>query len=464
MTGNSSSMKPSLFRFLGQIGAGAALAAAAFGAQSSYNPAIVAADARWVVHADFNALRASVLGKELIELLQKGQTQANGGVIQINVPKLLATVGTLTAYGSNFTSNPAALDGTLIAQGTPDLRKIVESVLIQGTLAEPKVFSEVTDLPFPAYAIADPKAEDGKQMQLVVAFPPEPIVLVSKSKTQLAKAREVFRGNAPSLAKTPGSPLHRFGTRVADAYLHAASAVPPELLATEKGPHARFLQLANSASIALGERGSDMFAHAELSASSDRNAEKLLKILEGMTSMLSLAESNDRQVADFLNSTRVTREKDVVTLQLAYPAARLVQMTENLRAQAEPRQRQAPISAGKVVAEWKADDVEAEREGLTWRTVENVRLTTGSVITLGRALDGGRDARFDRVEIVPADGGAPLVFRRDFMRVVRNSLRQFPFPGTEGTYTLKVAYVNDPERKARFAVSIQDPDAGKKAK
>ena len=83
-------------------------------------------------------------------------------------------------------------------------------------------------------------------------------------------------------------------------------------------------------------------------------------------------------------------------------------------------------------------------------------LKHGAQITLGRSLNGGRNARFDRIEIVPENGGAPLVFRHDFMRQ-RGSLLQLPFPGVDGTYTAKVAYINDPERKAKFALSVQDP-------
>ena len=169
-------------------------------AQAAFNPAIVSAEARWIVYADLDALRGSAPGRELVDALQKAQREATDGTIGLDIPKVLTTVGSLTAYGINLSKDPEAIDGALIAQGTADLRKIAESVLLQGTLAEPKVFSEVTDLPFPAYAINDPKAPESTRMQLIVAFPPEPIVLLSKSRAQLLKARDVFRGTAPSLA------------------------------------------------------------------------------------------------------------------------------------------------------------------------------------------------------------------------------------------------------------------------
>jgi len=433
--------------------------------EAAYSPAIVVADARWVVHADLNALRGSTLGKELIIAIGKAQAGATGGVIGLDVSKVLATVGSLTAYGTNLSGNPEAIDGALILQGTPDLRKIAESILLQGTLAEPKAFSEITDLGFPAYAISDPKAKPEAGVQVIVAFPPEPIVLVSKSREQLLKARDVFRGAGASLAKTPASPLNRLAAGAAGAYIFGASVVPTEPLFPQNAPQARILQLANSGAIALGERGENTFAHVELLASSDNNAEKLMKILQGMTAMLSLAETTDQQLTEFLNSTVVTREKNTVTLDLAYSSARLVTMVQALRVQAEPRPVNRPpqIAVGKTVAGWGGDGVAAPagtnpNQHLE-HTVENVALTTGNLVTLGRALNGGRNAKFIRVEITPAAGGTPLVFGTDFMRNVRGLMWQFPFPGAAGVYHLKVVYLEDPDGKAKYAVSVADPKA-----
>ena len=41
--------------------------------------------------------------------------------------------------------DPKQIDGALIVEGTADLRKIVESVLIQGNLAHPEDIAEITD-------------------------------------------------------------------------------------------------------------------------------------------------------------------------------------------------------------------------------------------------------------------------------------------------------------------------------
>lgn len=473
---------------------------------AAVNPAIVAADAKWLIHADLNALRASTVGKELVTLIESNvQIPVDDGKVGLNAQKVLATIGNVTAYGAEIATDPSKVDGTLVIQGTADLRKIAESVLLQLNLAQPENVVEITDLPFPAYAIKDsPRkaaaAKDAKEgakessemrelattkagknaksaepLEVFIAFPPEPIVLVSKSKPQIVKARDVFRGSAPSLAKASGSPLAKFVQASGGAYLFAASTVPAEKFFPDDGPQARIVKMANAGSLALGERGDSTaaytFAHAELIASSDQMAEKLMKILQGMTAMLSLAETSDKQLAEFLNSTAVNRNGDIVTLDLSYSSTRLVAMIKGLQQRQQPTpqdraaQRTAQMVNGKALAEWTAEAGPANPEGspapLTSRAIENVELKSGTLLTLARLSNGGKSVRYDRIEIAPAGGGSPLVFRSGFLRNAgpRGNWQQFEFPGADGTYTLKVFYVNDPEGKATFAISAKDPKA-----
>ena len=462
---------------------------------ATVNPAVVSADAKWLVYADLNTLRGSAVGKELTAMIDaSAQFPIGDAKVNVDAQKILATIGTVTAYGANLSPDAKQIDGTLVVQGTTDLRKIAESILIQLNLAHPESVTELTDLPFPAYALknASPKpakegaelknlaptkgAQDPESLEVVIAFPPEPIVIVSKSKPQILKAREVFRGVAPSLAKASGSPLAKFVQASEGAYLFAASTVPAEKFFSEDGPQARIVKMASAGSIAIGEHGENTFAHSELTASSGQMAEKLMKIMQGMTAMMSLAETNDKQLAEFLNSAAVNRHGDIVTLDLAYSSTRLATMIKGLKqtAQSGPpdraAQRTAQMVNGKALAEWTAEAGPAHPEGspapITVRTIENVSLKNGSLITLARQSNGGKNVRFDRIEIVAAEGGAPLVFRSGYMRPAgpgadrgRGNWQQFEFPGADGNYTLKVAYVSDPDGKATFAVSAKEPKA-----
>ena len=103
-------------------------------AQAAFNPAIVPGYARWVVYVDLNTLRDSALGKELIAAAEKAQLAQTDGKIGVDIQKLSATIGSITAYGANFAADPNTIDGALLVQGTPDLRKIAEAMLIQATI------------------------------------------------------------------------------------------------------------------------------------------------------------------------------------------------------------------------------------------------------------------------------------------------------------------------------------------
>ncbi|HVS53963.1 MAG TPA: hypothetical protein VHD62_16530 [Opitutaceae bacterium] len=472
------------------------------GARAAFNPALVPADSRWVVYADFNGLRDSLVGKELIAAAEKAQFGNIPNLpVGIDVGKVLSTIGSATAYGANFSVNPDAIDGTLVLQGTPDLRKIAEGLLLQGTIAAPEQVVEFTELPFPAYglksrpprpaasanAAADNTAPAGDKLRridtapgaaadaagklmLIVAFPPEPVILVSKSKAQILHARELARGQGASLAQTPNSPLARFAKNASGAFLFSSSIVPSDQIpeGAADGPQARILKMANSGSLALGESGADTFAHVELVATSDAMADKLMKILQGTTAMLSLTETTDRQLGEFLNATNVSRKDDAVTLALSYPSARLVEMMHNFQHLQQPNNpaaapaRPAPaIVLGTSLAEWQAEPTPTPTgpAPLAWRTIENVTLQNGTTITLGLATHGGRNVRFERVEMVPQSGGGALVMKTEYMKSPspRANFQQFQFPGADGVYTLKVAYFNDPAGKATYAVSMRPP-------
>ena len=116
---------------------------------------------------------------------------------------------------------------------------------------------------------------------------------------------------------------------------------------------------------------------------------------------------------------------------------------------------------------------------LFYRTIESVTLKNGTTIILNGRREGGENVRYDCVDIIPASGGAPLHFEAENMKlshyrvektpfasggknIVLNTNEtgsaRFEFPGVDGTYTLKVRYVDENDGKATFTVSTQDPE------
>lgn len=457
-------------------------------ASADLNPALVSSDARWVVYADLDGLRRSAVGRELIAHLQKqGQhvVALPGATLTLDMPKVLATIGSITAYGANFSKDPKQLDGTLVVEGTPDLRKILEAMLLEVQVGNPAAVTDIKGLGYSAYALNPPAkapADDGHRV--VVAFPPEGLVIVTQSADRVRRARELADGGGNSLAQAPDSELGALVANAANATVFAASVVPPASFFPTQGPHTRILEMTRSVSVALGDDGSKTFAHIQLVAANDDSADKLVKILQGMTAMLSLTQSDDQKLTDFINSARTDRDGDRVSFQLAYDSAQLAAMVRQLTEGAQQSQGPGMMAPGpqpqfekilgQRVAAWEAEAPGPGASGApagSWQEVSGVALTNGAEVTLQVAAMGtGEGGHFDEVQVKPSAGpGEPLTFSRRMMTPVRHPglpgamggyrLLRFAFPGEDGTYTLRVRFHPPAEGKVHYALWVKN-DSG----
>ena len=473
--------------------------------RADFNPATVASDAQWVVAVDVNQLRESSLGKGLLDILQRrlapsaaenGQIAGGAqgdlpsgfsvGAVQLNFLKLSEMIDTITAYGSNFSRDPKLIDGVLVLRGTADLRKIAEAAAIQGNVAMPDRVKELKDMPFEAYEIGG---------EVIIAFPPEPVILVSKSRSQLIKARDVARGVAPSLAQTPSTPLAGLLASPGHPFVTVASAIPAEQLFPANGPQARLLQLVDSGMVTLGEDEPKTVAYLKLVATSTDTADKLLKIVQGMVAMASLAETTDNDLKAFLESAMVESKDRAVILHLSYPSARIIQMAQTLQNRTNPpppgppAPPRDPVAPGLVGAEWTlgqaAPGAVAGADLRAEHAVEDVRLVNGATISLTGRRDRSGAAIFDDVEITPASGAGPaLRFEAENMRLQRYrvmnapyashgkvialngsyGVAQFEFPGEDGNYRIRVRYLEQPPGKTTMSVTVRNPNPEPAAK
>lgn len=451
--------------------------------RADFDPATVPADAKWIFHLDLNAVRESPIGKELFVLIEKNAELPKSANLQIDVKKVIATLGTATAYGTTFSKDPKEIDGTMILQGTDELRKITEGLAAQFSVSNPEVVTEVKGLPFSAYSIKG---------EVTVAFPKEPIILVSRSQPQLLKAYDLFRGKGPAAARGPSS-LKGMIPKTRPLLVVAASEVPNTSgLFPENEPQARILKMASSASVAIGQNEKLTTAMIQLLAADDELSEKLLKIVQGGAAMLSLAISDDKQLSEFIQSVKAERNGRTILVSLAYPTDGLIKMMHDIE-ESDRRQREnrgknnnkptVAVIPGKVIDSWTADKDTANAgiapETLFTRTIENVALKNGTTIMLNGRREGGENARYDNVEIIPATGGFPLRFEAENMKLSRYRVEKnaaasggkciilennatgtarFEFPGMDGSYTLKVRYVDENDGKATFTVSTQDQE------
>jgi hypothetical protein len=441
---------------------------------ADFNPAIVPADSQWLLHADLGVLRGTAIGQRLLEKLPEINLTEGNDPVRPNLRKIMETVGSATAFGTDLSGKPEALDGALVLQGTPELRKIVEGYIAQASLSEPASAVEIKDVGFEAYSISN---------EVFVGLPSEPIVLVSKSKSQLMKTLEVYRGKSPSLAMRK-SVLSNLIPKEGKYFLMGASVVPSEQQIFDgNGPQARILQMAKSASVAIGEEGERATGRLQLVSSSPELATKLVKIVEGVTAMLSLAETDDQRLKEFADALSVQRSENQVTVGFSYPTARLFQMMDDMQrakethAHAPARSEEPPAVEGEVVMQWTArQQLGGDAPGksnFAQQKIPAFALAPGATILLTGRREGGEHARWDYLELTPAGGGAPQRFEAEYMRlhdyeietssqasggeVIKTNgegAARFRFTGAAGNYTATVGYVDEDDGASPFVVSV----------
>lgn len=466
------------------------LALAAMPASARFDPAVVPAEAQWVLYVDVNTLRTSALGTELMAMVPSIDLDSEQLPLKVNLPKLIESIGSATAYGTNFSEDPEKMDGALVVRGTEDLRKVVQGFLIAGATAEDGKsemdIAEIKDLGVEAYQLED---------EVIVALPPGDAILVGKSRESLTAARALLSNDKGSMAKAKNSVLTPLIPKSAQTYILVASLVPQgHDLVDGDGPEARILKMAKAASVAIGEDGAMTTARIQIDATDSDMADKLIKILQGAVAMLSFAETDDAALAAFLRSVTVERTGTGAMLNLAYPTERLVQMLKTLREEqaaahthvSERRnsrgpEKPAPVQ-GRVVAEWKADkDLASDRpaaENIVTQTAENVALAPGQTIWLNSNRHNGENGRFDYIDIAPTGKPAAATrYEAENMRLRDAEIEEvefasngeltiltegsgsarFVFQGAAGTYTLTAAYVDEKDGQGAFSISISDP-------
>lgn len=474
------------------------LAAAAPSALAAFDPAVVPAEAQWVFYVDVHGLRASAMGAELMAMIPEMDLDSKQLPLKLNLPKLIESIDSATAYGTRITKNADEMDGALVIRGTEDLRKIVQGVMLASLGAEDgkgefKV-KELTGLGYEAYQVQD---------EVIVALPPGNAILVSKSKESLTAARGLLASDKGSLAKSKNAMLTPLIPGGVTPYVLTATVIPRESgLIPEEGPQARILQMASAASVALGESGSMTTARIQIDATSAEMADRLIKILQGFVAMLSFAETDDAALASFLRSVTVEKTPSGALLNLAYPTDRLVQMLKTIKEEEsrghahagdhdkdDEDSKPAPVQ-GRIVSEWTADKaLGSERptpDTIVTHTIEGVALKTGDMIWLNGNRNRGEHARFDYVDIAPANkSGSAVRFEAENMRLSGYETEEvefasggelikleddagsarFAFPGTAGNYSLTIAYVDENDGKSPLSISITDskPQPGPEA-
>jgi hypothetical protein len=273
----------------------------------------VAADAQWLVHLDVNNMLQTDLGKWFGEaILDKQFAKATRDLNQqFGIDFDWRQVQSLTAYGSQFKPKGVP-NGVLLIQGF-DFGKALDSVIERLETA----------MPAGNRPLQKTHEDNGAFYSLNndvfgVALPGN-LFLLSKSKDEVQKARDVVTGASPNLTSTKAA------ARVPDpAKAGFLLGLVNSLDALPLPPQAKGLKKVEGAQLVMGEKAETVFLKLALNARDAESATQMQQALQGVLALGNLMQIEDQNAQKLIQGTKVSGTDTVVTVKLDLPASDVI--------------------------------------------------------------------------------------------------------------------------------------------
>jgi len=303
------------------IGASLAAVAAWAGPLQKHH---VAAEAKWVLHLDVEASKATQVGAYI------------GGALDQD-PKLVKTkadlkaqfdfdfdwrrITALTAYGTGFQPGEQG-KGILLVYTDMDVQKLLEAVIdkAQGGNADTGDIKRLEPGPLPLYLIKD---------DLYVAPQPGRPLLVSKFHQEILKARPVFAGQGVTLAANDS-----FGDLLSAPgafYFVGAAQGFNEL--PHIPPKAQVLKQAEGLRLVVSEAAGQVGFNAMLKTKTAEASQQIQQVLQGLIALGTLSQPGNQDLQQFIQAVKVTGSDKSVSLSIQIPADKVITEIKKKEAQ-----------------------------------------------------------------------------------------------------------------------------------
>ncbi len=296
-------------------------------------PAHIAADARWVIHLDLEALLATTVGQTLArESLDPHLAKPTADLKRfLDFDFDWRRIRSISVYGAEF-GGPPQLRGVMLVDTDMDIAAGFEAALRKqaewGRAADGDLQRLDAD-GYPLYAV--------KEVLYVSAQPGAPVVLGQTRRTTL-RAREVLVGGAPNLNTAPG--FLAFIQGCSPGFLVAAAEGFRDQIPVP--PQAQVLKMTEALRLTLEEADNRLHAHLALNAQSAEVAQQIHHVVQGMLALVALTQAQNEELQTLARGLQVALDGRQINLRLSLPADLVAgKITEGER-QKRARQSTAP--------------------------------------------------------------------------------------------------------------------------
>jgi hypothetical protein len=288
------------------------LAAAGVGLDAGpLNRRHVAGDARWVLHLDAEALRATEVGRQFMAKALEPHTASAKAQLRSAFEFDLdwSKLRSITAYGPSFLGRDDP-NGVLVVETSMAVEAALEGALTK----EPPVLriGKLDSTTSPMYSIGD---------QGYVSLAPGGVIIAGRNLATVEKGRAVVDGGTPSLAS--GGAL--------SGYSDSGGAV--FFLALAEGfaqhaplpPNAAMLKNAEGIRVAISEREGAVRLELSIRMNSAEVAAQVQQVAQGLVALAVLGGGQNPELQALAQKVRIAVEDNTLNVSAAVPIDDVVQ-------------------------------------------------------------------------------------------------------------------------------------------
>lgn len=277
---------------------------------SGVDEATVPADIEWFVHVDADLLRSTESGSLLITELKALSPAANNPQMPVDPVLIINGLRGLTAFGSlpDLETGATDVDAVVVIEGTEELLQVFRGLIAGLKLEQPDLVTEL-------------QAGDMTILQLVEygfsgVFLDETRIAVGKSMSSISEFLDVYSGKTAHVSLGSRFPTYRLG---AESGIFLGAFVEGIDGFQNLPAQARILQLTHAVAVQLGEQQDYLSLLVSLSTDSPTTARQVSEVLKGLIALSMMTQTGQPDIAELIESARVSLDDNLVGLQLAYP-------------------------------------------------------------------------------------------------------------------------------------------------
>ena len=291
----------------------------------------VAADAKWLMHVDFDSARSSELAKEIHEKLMSHDKAKE------HLQKVIEETGvdprkdlhSATLYGTSFKPHT----GVLVASAQGDKEKFLAH------LKKKPDYKAVSEDGHELHSWTEHKGKKGEHTAYA-ASPKEGMMAFARSAAEVKAALAVILGKSASL----GSDSRLAADVPAGAILVARAAGMAKADLPTKSP---VLRGSDELSVAFGETKGEIFLTSRLVTASAEDAKKVVSVVEGFRAMGELRYSDDQDSLKIVKALKIEAADKVVEAEWRAPTKDILEMAQREKAkQQEMKKKREADKAG----------------------------------------------------------------------------------------------------------------------